>query len=159
MIPIGIVHSPYKNSEGTPIQASTRPNISGTIEIYPPYLPGLKDVDGFNYIIVLYHFHQAKGEKLHVVPYLDQELRGVFATRAPSRPNHIGFSIVKLVKIQDNLLTITPLDMLDRTPILDIKPFIPQFDCEHIDLASVSIGWLTSKIQNRKKTADDGRFT
>ena len=118
--PIGVVHSPYHQTAGMPIQPTVKSSAPGTVEIFPEYIPGLKDLDGFSHIMLIYVFHQAGNASLHVKPFLDSELRGVFATRAPSRPNPIGISIVELLKVDVGTLFIANLDILDVTPLLDI---------------------------------------
>ena len=153
--PIGIIRSPHTSLEGMPIQPSGAKGIRGTVELLPEFRDGLKDLDGFSHIILLYHFHQSAGYKLSVVPFLDTHPRGVFATRAPKRPNPIGLSIVKLQKIEGSVLYIENVDVLDGTPLLDIKPFVPDFDGQ----TDVRAGWL----ENAQKTADthrsDNRFS
>lgn len=156
--PIGIIHSPLKISSDAPIQPSAKPNIMGEIEIFPKFTAGLKDLDQFSFIFLFYHFNRITNHKLRVKPYLDSNLRGVFSTRAPSRPNSIGFSLVELVGINDNIITVKHVDMLDHTPLLDIKPFIPQFDCALVKDKVIKIGWLSNKIQSQKNVTDDGRF-
>ena len=152
--PIGIIHSPFADIEGMPIQPKGASNIQGTIEIFPEFAKGLKDLIGFSHIILLYHFHQVKGSKLIVTPFMDSRSHGVFATRAPKRPNPIGLSIVKLISIEQNILDIKNVDVIDGTPLLDIKPYVPEFDQHKAD----HIGWLEQakgKIQSKKS---DGRF-
>jgi len=150
--PIGIVHSPFKKLAGMPIQPAGAVGISGTIEIYQEYEAGLKDLDGFSHLIVLSHLHQSKGYKLQVIPYLDDTPRGVFATRAPRRPNAIGLSVVKLIRITGRKLSIECVDMLDQTPVLDLKPYVPAFDTQ----GRIRTGWL-EKVQNEvsRKQADE----
>ena len=126
--PIGVIHSPFKDIKGMPIQPAGAKGIAGTIEIKPEYVDGLQDIEGFSHIILIYHFHLAKGYSLKVKPFLDENLRGVFATRAPRRPNHIGISVVKLVRVEDTILHIEDIDIVDGTPLLDIKPYVPEFD-------------------------------
>ncbi len=140
--PIGTIHSPYKNGKGIPIQPSFSGEI-GEIEVFKEYEPGLKDIEGFSHIIIMYLFHKSKGYNLHVKPYLDENLRGVFATRAPLRPNPIGLSIVKLIERKGNILKIGGIDVIDKTPLLDIKPYVPEFDQRE----NVKIGWLKGKIR------------
>ena len=152
--PIGIIHSPFKDIEGMPIQPTGASKIKSTIEIYPEFTEGLKDLEGFSHIILLYHFHKVKESKLIVTPFMDSQSRGVFATRAPKRPNPIGLSIVKLINIEQNILNIGNIDVIDGTPLLDIKPYVPEFDQHQAD----RVGWLEKakgKIQNKKS---DGRF-
>ncbi|HHU91658.1 MAG TPA: tRNA (N6-threonylcarbamoyladenosine(37)-N6)-methyltransferase TrmO [Halanaerobiaceae bacterium] len=151
---IGIIRSPFKEARGTPIQASAEGTASGRIELYPEYLPGLKDLDGFSHLILLYHFHKAGKGSLIVKPFLEDEEHGVFAVRAPSRPNSIGLSIVCLQRIEGNILYIDDLDILDGTPLLDIKPYVPAFD--HRD--NVKSGWLENNLDKLSITEDDGRF-
>jgi tRNA-Thr(GGU) m(6)t(6)A37 methyltransferase TsaA len=152
--PIGFVHSPFKEPKNVPIQASASKGIEGTIEIHPEYVEGLKDLEGFSHIILLYHFHLAKSGSLTVKPFLDDKLHGIFATRAPARPNPIGISIVQLKRIENNTLHIQDIDVLDGTPLLDIKPYIPKFDCRK----TTQIGWFRGKISKLAETKDDGRF-
>ena len=153
--PIGIVHSPFKEPEGVPIQSSAAMDIEGSVEIFPEYKDGLKDLDGFSHIVLLVHFHLSKGYSLIVVPYMDNEPRGVFATHAPRRPNPIGISVVRLVKIEGNLLRIKGMDMVDGTPVLDIKPYVPHFELNDED---VRIGWMERRVHKLRDTRDDGRF-
>ena len=152
--PIGVVHSPFKETKGTPIQAAGSLGIKGTIELNPNYAEGLKDLEGFSHLILLYHFSLVKGYALTVKPFLDDKLHGVFATRSPSRPNSIGISTVRLIKIENNMLYVKDLDIVDGTPLLDIKPYVPQFD----DRKTRKIGWFEGKIGKLKETRDDGRF-
>ncbi|MEA3432703.1 MAG: tRNA (N6-threonylcarbamoyladenosine(37)-N6)-methyltransferase TrmO, partial [candidate division WOR-3 bacterium] len=125
-----------------------------TIEVFPEYMDGLQDLDGFSHIIVLTHFHLIKDYKLKVIPYMDNKKRGVFATRAPARPNPIGLSIVRLMKIDENILHIRDIDIIDKTPILDIKPFVHSFNTDD----SITIGWLDKQIHKLPESKDDSRF-
>ena len=152
--PIGIVHSPFKRREGTPIQPSGATGVRATVEILPQYVEGLQDLAGFSHIILLYHFHLSKTYKLKVKPFLDDVERGVFATRAPARPNPIGMSVVRLLRIENATIYIQDIDIIDRTPLLDIKPFVPDFDTRK----AIRIGWLAKKAANAEKITDDGRF-
>ena len=152
--PIGIIHSPFKEPKGTPIQPTGAKNIDATIELFPEYVEGLKDLEGFSHIILIYHFHLSKHTSLRVKPYMDDELRGVFATRAPSRPNPIGISVVRLVKVEGNILHIQDVDAVDGTPLLDIKPYVPEFDTRKVE----RIGWLEKRVHRLRETKDDGRF-
>jgi tRNA-Thr(GGU) m(6)t(6)A37 methyltransferase TsaA len=150
--PIGVIHSPFKDIEGMPIQPAGAANIRGTVEVLPELADGLRDLEGFSHIILLYHFHQVQETKLIVIPFLDSEPHGVFATRAPKRPNPIGLSIVKLISIERNILHIENVDILDETPLLDIKPYVPEFD----RLAVERVGWLEqAKGKVRGKRSDD----
>ena len=153
--PIGIIHSPFKEPHGTPIQTASARDIDGTVDIFPEYVEGLKDIKGFSHILLIYLFHLSKGWTLKVKPYMDNELRGVFATRAPARPNPIGISIVRLVRVEGEKLYIRDVDMVDGTPLLDIKPYVPEFDVRKVDRT----GWLTKEVHKLRKTRDDGRFT
>ena len=152
--PIGIVHSPFKKAIGTPIQPKAAKGIEGTVEIFTEFVDGLADLEGFSHIILVCHFHLAKNYKLKVIPYMDDQERGVFATRAPSRPNPIGVSVVKLHRIENNILYIQDIDIIDGTPLLDIKPYIPEFDSD----VNVQIGWLEKRINKLPTSKDDGRF-
>jgi tRNA-Thr(GGU) m(6)t(6)A37 methyltransferase TsaA len=152
--PIGTVHSPFKKPHDTPIQPSAARDIKATIELFPEYTKGLKDLDGFSHIIIVCHFHLSKEYSLEVVPFMDTQLRGVFATRAPSRPNPIGISVVRLDKIQEHILYIRDVDIVDGTPVLDIKPYVLEFDRRE----SVKTGWLTENIHKLRRTRDNGRF-
>jgi tRNA-Thr(GGU) m(6)t(6)A37 methyltransferase TsaA len=152
--PIGTIHSPFKDLEGMPIQPTGETSAPGTIEIYPEYAQGLKDLEGFSFIILLYHFHQVSRSSLMVTPFLGSETRGIFATRAPTRPNPIGLSIVKLVKIDGSRLYVENLDILDGTPLLDLKPYVPEFDWR----PDARIGWLESVKGKVRETRSDERF-
>jgi tRNA-Thr(GGU) m(6)t(6)A37 methyltransferase TsaA len=152
--PIGIVHSPFKNIEGMPIQPAGAVRVQGWIEISPEFVEGLKDLEGFSHIILLYHFHRVQEAKLTVVPFMDSRPHGVFATRAPRRPNPIGLSIVRLLRVERNILHVENVDILDGTPLLDIKPYVPDFDQYPVE----RMGWLErarGKVQNKKS---DDRF-
>jgi tRNA (adenine37-N6)-methyltransferase len=125
--PIGVIHSPFTDKKQTPIQP-TRSQAIGQVIIHPEFADGLQDVEEFSHIILLYAFHQSEGYSLHVRPFLDDQLRGLFATRHPCRPNPIGLSIVRLLALRDNVLEIEGVDVLDGTPLLDVKPYVPDFD-------------------------------
>jgi tRNA-Thr(GGU) m(6)t(6)A37 methyltransferase TsaA len=152
--PIGVIHSPFQDVEGIPIQPPGASEVAGIIEIEPTLQPGLKDLSGFSHIILIYHFHASKGCDLEVKPFLDNSLRGVFATRAPRRPNPIGLSVVKLLSVEGCTLRIQGIDVLDGTPLLDIKPFVPEFDAPN----AVRIGWLSDRVQNVENARSDDRF-
>lgn len=139
--PIGIIHSPYKKLDGMPIQ-SCMSNKNGKIEVYKRYEKGLKDIDGFSHLIILYYFHKAKPYKLLSKPFLDDKPHGIFAIRYPNRPNYIGISVVKLLSVRGNILEVGNIDVLDKTPLLDIKPYFPKFDTRK----NVRIGWFKGKI-------------
>ena len=153
--PIGVIHSQFKEPKGIPIQPSVAKGIEGTIEVFPEYAEGLQDVEGFSHIILVFHFHLVRKSSLKVKPYLDNKNRGVFSTRAPSRPNPIGISVVRLDKIEKTLLQILDVDIVDGTPLLDIKPYVPAFDVQE----TVKIGWLEKNIHKLSVSKNDGRFT
>ena len=152
--PIGIIHSPFKDRDGTPIQPIGGIGVKAEVEIFQEYAEGLQDLEGFSHIILLYHCHLSKAYRLKVKPFLDDVERGLFATRAPARPNPIGLSVVRLIQIERATLTVQDIDIIDKTPLLDIKPFVPDFDVRKVERT----GWLGNKAANAKKMADDGRF-
>jgi tRNA-Thr(GGU) m(6)t(6)A37 methyltransferase TsaA len=151
--PIGVIHSPFKEPMGTPIQPAGRKGIDGMVEVFPEYAEGLKDLEGFSHIILIFHLHLSQGFSLKAKPFMDNEIRGVFATRAPRRPNPIGISVVHLVKVEKNILHIQDIDMVDGTPLLDIKPYVPEFE-----IKAVKIGWLEKNVHKLTKSKNDGRF-
>ena len=153
--PVGIIHSPFKEPKGTPIQPAGAEGINGTVEVFPEYTEGLKDVEGFSYIILIYHFHLSKGASLKVKPFMDDEVRGIFAMRGPSRPNPIGLSVVRLNRVEQNILHIQNVDIVDGTPLLDIKPYVPEFDMREVE----KTGWLERNVHKLSTSKDDGRFT
>jgi tRNA-Thr(GGU) m(6)t(6)A37 methyltransferase TsaA len=149
--PIGIIHSPFNCLENMPIQPTSNVSGIGMIEIFPEFAEGLRDLEGFSHIYLLYHLHKIQQSNLIVTPFLDKEPRGIFATRAPSRPNSIGLSLVELVRIENNFVHVARVDVLNETPLLDIKPYVPEF--EHIE--NVRTGWLEqAKAQVRTKKSD-----
>jgi len=152
LIPIGIIHSPHQRAEGTPVQAALAAGVKGTVEVFPEYVEGLRDLDGFERIWLVYWFDRASQAQLVVTPYLDTTPRGLFATRAPCRPNPIGLSAVRLLGIASNVLQVEGLDILDNTPLLDIKPYIPAFDA----FEAKRIGWCGNAKGG--SVAADGRF-
>ncbi|MBC2715363.1 MAG: tRNA (N6-threonylcarbamoyladenosine(37)-N6)-methyltransferase TrmO [Desulfobacteraceae bacterium] len=153
--PIGIIHSPYTKPEGMPIQPTGAKGIEGTVEVFETFEAGLKDLDGFSHIILLYCFHRSEGYHLETVPFLDKKPHGVFATRAPKRPNPIGLSIVKLNRIEGRILYIENIDVLDNTPLLDIKPYVPDFDTQ----PDVRTGWLENVQKTDIDRKSDDRFS
>ena len=158
--PIGRIHSPHTSTSGMPIQPSGAGQFSGTVEVFAPYVDGLKDLEGFSHIILLYSFHRASGYDLEVVPFLDTKPHGVFATRAPKRPNPIGLSVVRLVQAEGRMLRVENIDVLDQTPLLDIKPYVPHFDApETNSLAPVRTGWLETVQQTDIRRKSDDRFS
>lgn len=152
--PIGIAHSPFCFPEGTPIQPVAAKDIHATIEIFQEYSAGLADLDGFSHIIVLFHMHLAKSKSLLVTPFLDSEPHGVFATRSPGRPNPIGFSVDELERVENNMLFVKGIDILDGSPVLDIKPYIPEFDV----FETTKKGWIEKNAYKIGEQKDDGRF-
>jgi len=151
---IGIIHSPFTDLDGMPIQPSGAKGIKGHILINEEFVEGLDDLDGFSYIYLLYHMHLAGSYRLKVIPFLDDQLRGVFSTRAPKRPNPIGLSVVKLNKIILNRLEIENVDIIDGTPLLDIKPYVPDMD----EIGHLRIGWLSKHVQEIHSRKSDRRF-
>jgi tRNA-Thr(GGU) m(6)t(6)A37 methyltransferase TsaA len=127
--PIGVIHSEHASAGNTPIQPKFAQDCKGQAEIFPEFAEGLRDLDGFSHVYLIFHLHQAGAFKLKVKPFLQDVERGVFATRAPNRPNPIGLSVVELLRIEGNLLHLAGIDILDGTPLLDIKPFTTMFDC------------------------------
>lgn len=152
--PIGHFVTPYNDISEMPIQPSGADGTEGQIVIYPEFAEGLLDLDGFSHLIILSHLHQANGFALAVTPFLDTKTHGVFATRAPRRPNPIGFSVMELIKIENNTLTLNRTDVLNNTPVLDIKPYVPAFDHWPAD----RIGWLEGKSENADRHRSDDRF-
>lgn len=152
--PIGIIHTPYKEPKGMPSQPGRSDGARGAIEIYPEYEKGLVDLNGFSHITLLFYFHLSKGYELMVTPRLDDKKRGLFSTRAPRRPNPIGISVVKLDSIEGNVLHIVNVDMVDGTPLLDIKPYVCELDSNE----DFRIGWLEGKIKGKGRDISDNRF-
>jgi tRNA-Thr(GGU) m(6)t(6)A37 methyltransferase TsaA len=152
--PIGIIHSPHKNTEGIPIQPAGAKGVSGTVVLNPEFASGLKDLEGFSHIILIYDFHLSDGYSLELKPFLDDTLRGVFSTRAPRRPNSIGLSVVKLVRIEKNILYLENVDIIDGTPLLDIKPYVSEFD----GVENERSGWLSERAKHARKSRSDDRF-
>jgi len=144
--PIGIIHTPYKEPKGMPIQGTFEKGTKGTIRLFPEYQAGLKDIKGFSHISLIYHFNRSKEERLVGKPFLEDREHGIFAIRSPHRPNHIGFSIVKLEKIHRNTITFSEVDILDGTPLLDIKPYVSHFDSRK----NVKNGWLETHFKKGK---------
>lgn len=152
--PIGVIHSPFKEPSDAPIQPRAAEGIKGTVELFDEFKEGLTDLDGFSHIILIYHLHLSEGYSLKVKPFLDDTRRGLFATRAPRRPNPLGISVVPLIKIEGATLHVSNVDIVDGTPLLDIKPYIPEFDRE----TEIKVGWLTGKSRRIKDTFSDNRF-
>ncbi len=153
--PIGIIHSPYqKGRKSPPPQGVYNPESSGYVDVFPQFAEGLKDLNGFSHIVLLFHFHLSEDYDLVCYPRGDEELRGVFATRSPRRPNPIGCSVVELERIENCRLFIKRVDMYDGTPLLDIKPYVPVFDeiIDQVDrsFSSVRLGWLAKRLKREK---------
>ena len=144
--PIGVIHTPYKALKDIPIQGRFAPQATGSIEVFSEYREGLKDLEEFSHLIIIYYFDRAREEELTGKPFLEDRLHGIFAIRSPFRPNHIGFSVVKLGNIKDNIITFSEVDMLDNTPLLDIKPYVSYFDTRE----NVKNGWLEKHFKEGK---------
>ena len=151
---IGIIHTPFTKLDGMPIQPAGAVGVKGRVEVFEEYRAGLKDLDGFSHIILIYIFHRSQGFKLEVVPFMDTQSRGLFATRAPKRPNPIGLSTVQLDRIENGNLHVQNVDILDATPLLDIKPYVPDFDSH----AQIRTGWLERARKTVNKRKSDKRF-
>lgn len=137
-----------------PIQPTGAAGVKGTVEVFKDFQPGLQDLDGFSHIILLYYFHRSRPFNLRVIPFMDSEVRGLFATRAPRRPNPIGLSVVQLDKIEDGMLYVQNVDILDGTPLLDIKPYVPEFDAHQVKRT----GWLEKARKTVSSQKSDNRF-
>jgi tRNA-Thr(GGU) m(6)t(6)A37 methyltransferase TsaA len=151
---IGVIHSPFRRATGTPLQPFCAAGTEGRIEVFDCYREGLVDLDGFERIWVLFWCHRAKRPKMTVVPYRDTVAHGLFATRAPSRPNPIGLSAVRLFEICGNILHVGELDILDGTPVLDIKPYVSQYD----SYSAQRCGWLDGDSAMKRVFVADDRF-
>ena len=152
--PIGTIRSPFTRLEGMPIQPSGAAGVGGTVEVLPEYADGLQDLDGFSHVILLYLFDRSVGYELKVVPFLDETPRGLFSTRAPRRPNPIGISIVGLEGVDGRVLHVDGVDVLDETPLLDIKPYVPAFDAP----PRCRTGWLEESGETAREKRSDDRF-
>ncbi len=155
--PIATIHSPFCELVNMPVQPKGAGNVYATIEFEKEYEEGLKDLDGFSHVYLIYHFHKVKEPKLSVVPFNDKTNtpRGVFSTRTPMHPNGLGLSVVELVKVEGNIVTIKGVDILDATPLLDIKPYIENFDKAEGEIRS---GWMQSGIDEVREKRSDDRF-
>ncbi len=153
--PIGTIYSPLKEPKGAPIQPVGATGIKGHIELKPEYINGLKDLDGFSHIILLYYFHKASDGPMIVTPYMEDKPRGIFSVRMPGRPNHIGISVVRLLNIEGAILHIENVDILDGTPLLDIKPYVTTFDIYKTEKE----GWLSNISRRAEEKKCDGRIT
>jgi tRNA-Thr(GGU) m(6)t(6)A37 methyltransferase TsaA len=148
--PIGVVHSPFKEPKGTPIQPAMAEGAAGTVRVFKKYQDGLKDVEGFDRIWLVYWFHRSQRARLLVTRFLDDGERGVFATRAPAWPNPIAISSVRLLRVEGNVLKAADVDILDGTPLLDIKPYAPAFESYRVKRC----GWL-DKARKSRRVADE----
>lgn len=152
--PIGYVRSPFTDPVGMPIQPAAARGVRGAVEVLPEFCDGLADLEGFDRVILIYHFHRSEGYALRVVPFLDDRERGVFATRAPRRPNPIGLSVVRLVGVEGCRLEVEDVDVLDGTPVLDIKPYVPSFDAYPDECD----GWFGNRESDLQTARADRRF-
>jgi tRNA-Thr(GGU) m(6)t(6)A37 methyltransferase TsaA len=150
MVPIGVIHTPFQQSAGTPIQGAVANSAKGIVELFPEFALGLRDVAGFERLWLIYLLDRAAPPQLTTRPYLDTQDHGIFATRSPARPNYIGLSAVRLLGVEENRMHVCDVDMLDGTPLLDIKPYVPDFDCFEVK----RVGWYTGKSA-RNVVADD----
>ncbi len=153
--PIGTIYTPFKTIENMPIQAAAAKGICGRIVVNEKFEAGLKDIEGFSYLYLIYKFHKCAGYLLEVKPFLDDKTHGIFATRSPKRPSLIGISIVKLAGVNGCELMIENVDILDETPLLDIKPYIPEFD---VMGGEIKTGWYQNKPKKLNETKSDERF-
>jgi tRNA-Thr(GGU) m(6)t(6)A37 methyltransferase TsaA len=152
--PIGVIHTPFQNIEDMPIQPKGAAGTKGQIQVDAAFQPGLEDLDGFSHIYLIYSFHKVTRTELTVVPFMDTQSRGVYATRSPLRPNHIGISIVRLEKIEGNLLHVLDIDVLNGTPLLDIKPYMEKFDA----VKHSTSGWMQASDKAVAEKRSDSRF-
>ncbi len=152
--PIGVIHTPFQNIEDMPIQPKGAAGTKGQIQVDAAYQKGLEDLDGFSHIYLIYSFHKATRTELTVVPFMDTRPRGVYATRSPLRPNHIGISIVRLEKIEGNRVHVLDIDVLDNTPLLDIKPYMEKFD----GVTDSRSGWMQASETEVAERRSDSRF-
>lgn len=144
--PVGIIHSPFATKEESPIQGAFQPEAEGTVEVFPKFAPGLKDIETFSHLFLIYHFDKAGEVILARQTFLDDEPHGVFASRHPCRPNSLGLSVVRLLRREGNILRVSGIDVLDGTPLIDIKPYVPRFDC----YPEASEGWTAGKEARQK---------
>jgi tRNA-Thr(GGU) m(6)t(6)A37 methyltransferase TsaA len=142
--PVGVIHSPYKTKKDIPIQGKFKDNVEAWVELKDKYVDGLKDLDKFSHAIIIFYFHKSQKEEIMGKPFLEGEKHGIFAIRSPHRPNHIGFSIVKIKNIKGNKMYFTEVDVLDGTPVLDIKPYIKHFDSRDNAVS----GWVDKHFKN-----------
>ena len=153
-LPIGRIRTSFAEPAGTPVQTTSAVGSAGHIELDPDLVEGIRDLEAFSHLILLYHLHRAPTPRLTVMPFLDDHEHGVFATRSPARPNPIGLSVVRLVAIEGARIDIQDVDMIDGTPLLDIKPYVPAFDARE----EVRIGWYASRLDRIDGAIADDRF-
>jgi tRNA-Thr(GGU) m(6)t(6)A37 methyltransferase TsaA len=151
---IGVIRTPFTEREGMPIQPAGARDVAGEVHLDPELAEGLQDLDGFSHIYLIYHFHQSSGYSLRVTPFMDDVQRGLFATRAPRRPNPVGLSVVRLQGVEGNVLRVLDVDVLDKTPLLDVKPFVPRFDAPE----ACRCGWLEENARKSEHARSDDRF-
>lgn len=153
--PIGVIRSGFREETGTPIQGVSHPDSVGEVHVFPEYRAGLQDLEGFTHIYLIYFLHRSRGHRLKCMPFMDDVERGVFSTRAPCRPNPIGLSVVRLHKVEGEVLFVSEIDIVDGTPLLDIKPYVPCIDGRE----NVKVGWMARALKmNKHARKADGRF-
>ena len=154
---LATIHTPFKTLANMPVQPCGAKESIATIEFKKIYQDGLKDLDGFSHVYLIYYFHKVQNHQLEVVPFNDKTntQRGVFSTRTPKHPNSIGISLVELVKVKNNIVYVKGVDILDNTPLLDIKPYIPEFDQT---CTTIRTGWMHSSAKEVAKVRSDNRF-
>jgi tRNA-Thr(GGU) m(6)t(6)A37 methyltransferase TsaA len=152
--PIGAIYTPFTDPKGMPIQPAGAADVVGRVAVLPKYEEGLADLENFSHLILIYYFHQSRDYQLTVTPFLDRKPHGLFATRAPRRPNPIGLSIVRLIERQKTDLIVSGVDVLNETPLLDIKPYVPFFDAH----PQAKAGWLEGKVKKSTTQKSDDRF-
>ena len=143
MNPIGVVHSPYRGLQNMPVQGIFKPEVTAWVELKEEYGNGLKDLDGFSHAILIYYFHKSRQEFIQGSPFLEDERHGIFAIRSPYRPNHLGLSVVRIIAVDKYKLHFSDVDVLDQTPVLDIKPYVKYFDVRD----NVVSGWLDKHFE------------
>lgn len=154
---IGTIYSPFTDLTNMPIQPIGAKNVKGRIELAKNYLRGLKDIEEFSHLTLVYYLHEVNSYSLEVTPFLDNKKHGIFATRSPKRPNPIGISVVKLDYVEENIMHISNIDILNKTPLLDIKPYVPQLYEE--TCKDLKIGWFEEKHHHAENKKSDDRFT
>jgi tRNA-Thr(GGU) m(6)t(6)A37 methyltransferase TsaA len=152
--PIGILHTPHEQIEGMPVQPAGAAGVTGKAVLKPELIEGLTDLDGFSHATLVYYFHKAEGYVLMPIPFMDTKPHGIFATRAPKRPNHIGMSTVRILSVEDGVITFDGADMLNGTPLIDIKPYFPKYD----NPGETRSGWLETAVHAQCNVKSDNRF-